>query len=521
MNGNSGGNGRQSQLNYSSFWGIINSGVEFIFKMARHLFKENLNCIIIITVLFLVAIGIDISPFLRGPAPYPPEWQWTYLFINTLDRIYLPLICIGILLVLFWLSEKKNNFFNKHIKLLLALIIILSFLFQISVQFFSRAGVPVLIHRIINPELNGYFTAALPVENVADFLNTYNQNILKFVYHAKSHPPGAILLFFAIKQLMLAFPVLGNIAGSFSPAHADVKSVWDILLPSEKATAIFSAFLIPFISALSTIPLYYSTKILFGVKSALRVAFLFVFIPSVVLFIPINDSFLHIFAITAFFFMLKGIKQKKLLYISLSGLTLFLGLFFNLSLLPLVIFLGVFFLLSNLTQKKIEFKYILKCGLVFSLGFILFPLILYFSFHFDFIQMLKIIMGSVPDVHTRSYKIWIFYNLYDFFIFSGIPIAVVFFLSLKQLFRNTVAKKWKYIDHAYLAFFIMLIILNFSGSVRGETGRILVILMPFMALIAANFATNNLKSTTRQFGIFLALQALQILVMQEFWVMLW
>jgi hypothetical protein len=76
----------------------------------------------------------------------------------------------------------------------------------------------------------------------------------------------------------------------------------------------------------------------------------------------------------------------------------------------------------------------------------------------------------------------------------------------------------------------MLLILNFSGSVRGETGRIFSIFMPFMVLIAAGFTTNNLKFTphhngagftTRQFGVFLALQALQILVMQEFWVMLW
>ncbi|MBU3979317.1 hypothetical protein KKE68_06495, partial [Patescibacteria group bacterium] len=305
--------------------------------MLKHLYKGNLTWIILVTILFLAAIGFDISSFLRGPAPYPPEWQWTYLFINTLDRIYLPIIFISILIVLFWFSEKKKGFFVKHTKLLLVSIIILSFLFQISVQFFSRAGIPVLIHRIINPELNGYFTAALPIQNAGDFLNTYNQNILKFVYHAKSHPPGAILLFFFIKQLISAFPVLGNIASSFSPTHADVKLIWEALLPSERATAIFSAFLIPFLSVLSVIPLYYSSKILYGAKTALRSVFLFVFIPSVVLFLPINDSFLHIFAITAFFFMLKGIKQKKLLYVSLSGLTLFLGVFFNLSLLPLVI----------------------------------------------------------------------------------------------------------------------------------------------------------------------------------------
>lgn len=479
--------------------------------MFKHFYKIKLNWVIIITVLFLLAIGFDISPFLRGPSPYPPEWRWTYLFINTLDRIYLPIFFVIILIALFVFSEKRTKFFTKHLKLFLALVIILSFLFQISVQFFSRAGVPVLIHRIINSELNGYFTAALPIQNVTDFLNTYNQNILKFVYHAKSHPPGAILFFFFTKQLMSAFPLLGDIANSFSPTHADVKLVWDTLLPAEKATAIFSAFLIPFLSALTIIPLYHSSKMLYGIKSALRSTFLFVFIPSVVLFIPINDSFLHVFAITAFFFILKGLKQKKQVYILLSGLTLFMGAFFNLSLLPLVIFLGMFFLLTKYKTQKSQFKDLFKSGLAFSLGFVLIPVSLYIFFNFDFTQMLRIIMGSVPDVHTRSYKIWIFYNLYDFFIFSGIPITVLFFLSLKKIFFN----------RTLISFLVMLLILNFSGSVRGETGRILVIFMPFMALITASVATTNLKFTTRQFAIFLGLQALQILVMQEFWVLLW
>ena len=103
----------------------------------------------------------------------------------------------------------------------------LSFLFQISVQYFSRAGVAVLIHRIINPELNGYFTAALPIQNTGEFLGNYNENLLSFVYHAKSHPPGAILFFHFIKQIMSAFPAAGNFANLLSPEHADVKIIWN------------------------------------------------------------------------------------------------------------------------------------------------------------------------------------------------------------------------------------------------------------------------------------------------------
>src|SRR5947207_11203313 len=107
-----------------------------------------------ITFLFCLAIGFDISPYLRGPAPYPPEWQWPYFFVNTLSRIYLPVLCIILFIGLFWWQERKNIFTNKRTKLFLSLMIILSFLFQMSLLFFSRSGVSVLILIFINPELN-------------------------------------------------------------------------------------------------------------------------------------------------------------------------------------------------------------------------------------------------------------------------------------------------------------------------------------------------------------------------------
>lgn len=500
--------------------------------MIKNILKEQFNWIILITLIFFISVGFDISPYVRGPAPYPPDWRWPYLFINTLDRIYLPLLIILFIVCIFWFTEKRNKIFERYTIKFLLLLILLSFLFQLSVQFFSRAGISVLIHRIINPELNGYFTAALPIRNIFDFLRTYNDNILTFIYHAKSHPPGAILFFYFIKQMMLAIPLLGNIANSFTPNHADVRALWTPLLPAEKATAIISSFLIPFLSTLTIIPLYYTSKILYGTKTALRSVILFIFIPSVVLFIPINDSFLHFFAITSVLFLIKGLKAQNtmlhFLYLLFSGLFLFCGILFNLSLLPLVILLGTYFLLFKINKLSsfnknysYYFKEIVIKGIFFGFGFLLMPVLLFFIFKFNFIQMLEIIMGSVPDVHTRSYTLWIFYNLWDLFIFAGIPIAVVFFISLKHETVNLIIKKWNKIDHIFISFLIMLLILNFSGSIRGETGRILVIFMPFMALIGANFATRKLKLNTVQFGIFIILQAIQILILQEFWVLLW
>ena len=44
------------------------------------------------------AIFYDATPLLRGPAPYPAEWQWTHQPKDTLARCGMALACAGGLL---------------------------------------------------------------------------------------------------------------------------------------------------------------------------------------------------------------------------------------------------------------------------------------------------------------------------------------------------------------------------------------------------------------------------------------
>ncbi len=475
----------------------------------------------IITLLFCFAIGFDIYPPLRGPAPYPPEWRWPYLFINTLSKIYLPILVALSLVGLYILEEKKNIFTKNHPKLFIVVIMLLCFFFQLSVLFFSRSGIGVLIHRIIDPTLNGYFTASLSIKNVQDFLTNYNQTMLHYIYHAKAHPPGAILLFYIIKQCIAPFTSFISFANHFSPAHSDVKQTWEMLLPIDKATAIVSGFFIPLLSTLSLIPLYFSAKMLYGARVALRNLFIFFFIPTIIFFIPINDAFLHIFSITAFFFLIKAVQKNNLLSYVLSGATLFLGVLFNLSLLPLLILFFVFALVSLRNKKTTSLKKYLNGGIFFSLGFFLPPMLLNLFFHFNFLQVTQTIMQYVPDIHSRSYTLWLSYNIYDFLIFCGIPLALLSLHLLKQTFSQSIKKQFNKIDPVYLALLLMIIILNFSGSVRGETGRLWSPYIPFVVLAGVNFVTNKLKFSHKLFAGILILQIIQLFVMQEFWVMLW
>lgn len=155
------------------------------------------------TLLFCIIIAFDTLPFLRGPAPYPPDWQWDYLFVNTLSRIWMPLLFMGAAL---WfalsLEQKTEKHITQHEKKYLVVCVLLFFFIQLSVTFFSRAGISVLFSRIANPDMNGYFTAANQVENISIFLSQFEEQVLSLPMHAQGHPPGAILFFWILEHIL-------------------------------------------------------------------------------------------------------------------------------------------------------------------------------------------------------------------------------------------------------------------------------------------------------------------------------
>ena len=152
-------------------------------------------------------------------------------------------------------------------------------LFQLSITYFSRSGIGVPIHRVVDPGLNGYFTASLAVKNQPDYLRKYNSFVLNLPMHAKGHPPGAILLthyFTQVVSPLAKLPLLTKL----QPHQTDVLSIWNTLSAAEKTSAILVSLFIAFLSSLSLIPLYYLTRFLYDKKTAVTAVFLFIFTPA-------------------------------------------------------------------------------------------------------------------------------------------------------------------------------------------------------------------------------------------------
>jgi len=484
--------------------------------------KRLMTLVTIISFLFFILVGFDWLPYLRGPAPYPPEWQWAYLFVDPGYKIGLPLILIFFSLWFFWhLDSKKEQEMEKKEKIFLILLIIFGFFIQVLFLIYSRSGLAVLFHRIANPYINGYFSASLLIKNPVDFLRQFNDFVLSLPSHAKSHPPGGVLFFWLINQLLAKLPnSLTNFVNNFSPRRDDIFLIWQSLTASQRLAAVVSPFLIMFLSNLTLVPFYYLGKNLYGVKSALRSLFLYLFLPSLILFVPILDIFYPFFAVSSAYFFVKGMKTKKILSFFLSGVILSFGIFFSLSLLPIFLFLTLFFLFDYFAKfflsTKAFFPYVKKYSF-FVLGFLSAPLALYLVFNFNFIEVGRTILTDLPK---RNYFLWLFYNLYDFFIFQGIALTVIAAISIKEMVFNCFGKKINR-DIFWLSFVLMLFIVNILGTIKGEVARIWLPFAPFSLLWISYYLTKRLKFNQRLFFIFLAIQMVQVVIFQTFWVTLW
>ena len=450
------------------------------------------------SILFLT----DASPYLRGPGIYPPDWRWLYDFSVNIPKLIFPVLIFTSIIYLY-IAER----FKKNEKLFLFLIIFLGLAFEFSLLFYGRAGVGVLIHRITDQYINGYFTTSLTINSVSVFMSQFVEKLETYPMYAKFHPPLGVLIFnfinFFSKATVSFFPFIDNLNPSFS----DVQNTWDSLRDFEKLTVFYSAILIPLLGIISVIPVYLTAKLEYSISAARKAAILFILVPSILMFIPLNDVFLPLFTASSLYFFIKGMKSKNFINFFLSGLILGIGIYFSFTFIPIILFLGIYYLLKIKGKVSI---YDFKAGLLFLFGLIIIPITFFIFFRLDSIQMFfRIMYFHEVAQHARNYFVWIFYNLYDFFIFLGIPIFILIITQLYLSYKKIVKK-----DYLLISFVLFILILNFTGSVRAETARIWLPFVPLVIIPVANFIT-EMKMSKKQFALIIAALGIQIVVFQS------
>ncbi len=474
--------------------------------------KKNLLIVFIITtsLIFDVLISLDIFEGLRGPNDLILESRWPYYFVNTMDKFWAPLSIFAVLLSLYYFATKTKLSRKKEIFFLFAFVVS-SFAFQIALVYFSRFDIPVLFRRTVDPGINGYFSSATKIESVSGFVTNYEDEFPILDNHGRGHPPGGVIVLKWIIQFFDSNEKITNIFTSYiRPPNNDGISLWKQLTSSERAAAIFSAFFLHLLASLTIIPLYYLTKKIFSSKAAIKNIVLLILTPSFAFFALFFDPFYAVFPILVGLLLTHSYKEKSGVYAFIASLLSLVGLFFTISILPALILVFVIWTLFLIKKRKVwsgEFMTGVS-GMLAGITFM-------YLMGYDFINVsYLVIRNQMP----REYLAWVFYNPYDFFIYLGVPSAILFIYITVGIIRKTLEFKVQTVS--VICFWIIFVGLTISGASRGEVGRIWIPLMMLPIFLSGDFLQNKIKSE-KLFIAIVTLLFIQIIVMQEFWVSIW
>ena len=156
------------------------------------------------TLLFVLAVWIDLTPLLRGP----DEWRWTLRPYELSTRWLIPVLALALytLMCARWLSSFKPPKGERRFLLFLTLAApLIQFALAASLRrypLFEFFAPTVSVHT------SGYFDTAIATPDLNHMLAHYPSIMPGLPIHAQSHPPGPIAVHWLAWRVFEALPGL-------------------------------------------------------------------------------------------------------------------------------------------------------------------------------------------------------------------------------------------------------------------------------------------------------------------------
>jgi hypothetical protein len=395
-----------------------------------------------------------------------------------------------------------------------ALLLLLVFLLQLSLL--NAVGVPWVAPggTIISPNATTYFAVSLGVQSPRDWIAHYPEVLPTLPYHAATHPPGFVLLFWSVRKLTALMPSPPSTVLDVLVQLGDVLGMR--LAPSDALAAITSALLIALIGALGLIPLHLLARSLAGRQTAICATCLAAAMPGLVLLGASPDLIVMTLAIGAMYRAYAGYRGDWASAL-LGGVIIAVGLFLSLAfaLVGLWALIWAVLGIARSPHRAAAVRGVLSVALVAAAGFAAVYLALYLAAGYRplavAVQALSAHRGVTTIEAARTYWKWVLMNPVDCAIFAGIPAVVGACWSLPALRRAQHGRLASFLA----AWLVLFVLLDLSGMVRGEVGRIWLFLL-WPAGIAAGAAVSARADSGRATALLVLVQVAQALMMKGY-----
>ena len=263
-------------------------------------------------------------------------------------------------------------------------------------------------------------------------------------------------------------------------------------------------YLVIAISTLGSILLYGICKRLFQNRLIGFYAFiLYSLIPCKQVFFPILNTVTPVFLLLCLYLLILYFGHRKVLYIGLFGISLYLLVLFEPS--PLVtglLFLSILICALGKKWLKKQDLYLIPLVTLASFGviYLLFRLI----FQFDIFKAFQYVMTDAARYNlqeNRSHLLWARENLKEFFFGAGLPVMQIFIYVIISSLVNWKAllaslKQWSMETYYMIGLIVTLLALLIIGINLGEITRLWIYLAVLFQVPAAWFLSklkqNNL-----------------------------
>ncbi len=280
--------------------------------------------------------------------------------------------------------------------------------------------------------------------------------------------------------------------------------------PAEWASAWFG-MLMPVWAALAVWPLHGVARRLIGLPGARWTVLWWPLVPALILFTPTWNTLYPLAALIAFWLLLKGLDNGAGWLLG-SGLVSGLLLFANFSLLPLLGLLGFYTLLHDLWLRRWRWYRPVIVGLWFGAGLLVPWLIFWLASGLTPLDLFNHAMAN-HLFQERPYIPWLWLHFWEWALLSGLPCII---LWLWFVVRRPAAQT----PGALLALSLLLtmLVLIFSGTARGETGRVWLFFAPFVLICAA--AAFEKRDSVRRWGLVSVGQAALLIAVGAAWMLI-
>lgn len=468
-----------------------------------------------------ITILLDWTPLFRGPVSSPGEWSWPY-DLRPVQRWWLPVMASLLIVAVaaWWLFQEEAR--PNRTRVALLALVTGSLLLQIGLIYADRPAISAeLVDRALADQTTGYYRTAADNDDIGSLLANYPAAMPQFdSEHVRTHPPGLVITNWLIIRLLAHLPALSNPLSSLVlPLRCT--DLWLLEKPNQVAAGLAVTAILPLLLASLTIPLAYMlAKKMMDHRSARLAALLVATLPALLLFSPLADQVLAFLSVAGLLLLILAIRSRRVILFFVSGLTMALASFISLGSLAILVIGGILFVAVAWKTNKLEpgAPRWIQWGIAFLAGLLL-PWFLYWLLYgVAPWQIVRTALDQHYQLVTsrRNYGLWLGFNLVDLIIFTGLPVIFGFVGALLLAIRQTRQKRLTVTGSLSLALALVILLLLFSGSTRGEVGRIWLFFMPLLAISSASFLTGWLPGQ-RSALVLVVLQVLLVLSLGLAW----